>query len=135
MRKIRSHILLSILIVLSSAVNSQVPNRVSGDFTNVMFDQFVEQIEKAIAFRFYYNPAILDSFRVTVHAQETELPVLLKQVFQNTGFYFQIDTLNRVFVSNKKFDSYPALVEDFFARKSQGDDINAIVQTMPASEE
>ena len=76
---------------------------VSGDFRGLRFTQFVQQLETQTPYRFYYNPATVDT--VTVHAQAAGLPLtaVLAQVLERSRLHFAIDEAShRVYVSAER---------------------------------
>ncbi|MEJ7740667.1 MAG: hypothetical protein WKF97_24895 [Chitinophagaceae bacterium] len=106
---------------------------ISGEFSSVKFDRFVEKIREGTSYRFYYIPAEVDSFYVTIIARELSMPVLLNKIFSNTPFHFAIDTLHRVFIT-KHVVIHTTLAPGFFEKsKGVGDTIvnERVVSAMP----
>ncbi|MBD0375896.1 MAG: TonB-dependent receptor, partial [Flavisolibacter sp.] len=95
----------------------QEEKRISGNFTNSTFPQFVQKMEAVSDFHFYYTSTELDSFQVNVSAQNILLKDLLKKIFEGTDFYFAIDHLNHVFIS-KKVPVLTNLPAGFFEKQS-----------------
>lgn len=65
--------------------------RISGDFVDLRFEQFVERIEARTPYRFFYIPADGDSIRVNLRVENQPLRAVLQQVFENTRYAFAID--------------------------------------------
>src|SRR4030095_10526625 len=119
MRRVMVRILLcGISFILSAGLAAQPATRISGHFNNLRFPLFVREIENKIECQFYYNPAELDSVVVNVQADQLRLDELLDLAFLNTSFRFTIDSLNNVFVYNKRFTIQPKLPADFFGQRN-----------------
>ncbi len=84
-----------------------------GEFYNLKFPQFVQQIEAKSAFHFYYDEAALDTFTVNIKVTDEPLTDLLNKIFGNTIFHFSVDPLNRAFITKNK-SMQTALSADFF---------------------
>ncbi len=72
----------------------------SGDFRNLRFEEFARRVEAQTPYRFYFQPAMLDS--VTVHVQPSGLPLVavLRQVFEHSPLRYAVDeATNRVFIT------------------------------------
>jgi hypothetical protein len=96
---------------------SQPVQRISGDFRNLPFSQFVNKLETSSSFHFYYDPAQLDSLTVNIKADQILLDELLNQVLSNSAFTFAIDSISNVFVYNKRYIIQTKIPEDFFTYK------------------
>ncbi|WP_187261937.1 TonB-dependent receptor [Pontibacter beigongshangensis] len=66
------------------------------------FPEFVRAVEAATDYRFFYNPAYLDSLTVTVQVKDKPLETVLEQVLGNTAFKFAIDAQNKVYITKGK---------------------------------
>ena len=60
-------------------------NRITGQFYNVKFPDFVKQAESTTIYHFYYDEAALDSFTINLQLTEETLPGSLEKIF-NTNF-------------------------------------------------
>lgn len=101
-------------------VKGQGISRISGEFNNISFGEFVRQVEAQTDFHFFYDSTELDSFRVTGSVQHVTLDNLLRQVFQKTSFHFSIDTSLHYIVVGKSIVG-TQLALNFFNRKDLGD--------------
>ncbi len=72
---------------------------ISGQFTDITFGQFVNEIEARTDYRFFYNPREVDSLRVRLQVTNKPLPAILNQVFEGTSLRYAIDGRNRVFIT------------------------------------
>ena len=105
-------------VLISAGINAQTPTRISGDFVNLRFPQFVQEVESRTNSRFFYNSNALDSLLINVRAEQLSLKELLDLALANTSFRFTIDTLNNVFVYDKRFTIQPRLPEEFFSERT-----------------
>ncbi len=104
-------------VLMSAAITAQTTTRISGNFLNLRFPQFVQEIESRIDYHFYYNPVEIDSLHVSVRADQLTLKEVLDLALLNTSFRFTIDSLNSVFVYDKRFNIESNLPPDFFSQK------------------
>ena len=56
-------------------------------------------MEERSAYKFYYNGSELESFSVTLDADHQPLPLVLRQLFQNSPYHFVIDPLKHVYIT------------------------------------
>ncbi len=120
MRVVLSCILFGLIDLFSGPVTMGQPaQRISGDFVNIPFKQFVNKVETSFNYHFYYNPAELDSFDVNVKADQILLYDLLNQVFSNSLFTFAIDSINDIFVYNKRYIVQTKIPQEFFSAEKK----------------
>ncbi len=99
-------------VLFSSSLKAQ-NTPINGEFKNMFFPEFANQIEAKTHFHFYYKKAALDSFPININIVNEQINQILNQVFQNTSFRFSIDTFNHVFIAqNMKLQTH--LSTDFF---------------------
>ena len=72
---------------------------INGTFTNVRFGQFVQDIETRTPYRFFYNPADVDSLVVDLRVEKQPLRKLLQQLFNGSKYGFAIDQQQRVYIT------------------------------------
>ncbi|MES2730242.1 MAG: TonB-dependent receptor, partial [Bacteroidota bacterium] len=79
--------------ILSPAVFSQtsIEKRISVDFDEVYFSQFIRDVEGQTGYFFYYQPHTFDSLKVTLHVKDQPLTSVLEQVFKSSDFRYAID--------------------------------------------
>jgi hypothetical protein len=93
-------VLLGLLLGTFGSWAQQAGPTISGDFNNLRFEQFAQRVEAQTPYRFYFDPAVLDS--VTVHVQATGQPLVavLQQIFAHSALHFALDAAtNRVFIT------------------------------------
>ena len=113
----RLYILLTLGYLLqTNQVSGQSDKRISEDFRNVLFPEFVQRIETITGYHFYYKPSQLDSFNVNIKADNISLPDILSKIFAGTSFHFSLDKENNVFI-NSKYTIQTDLPNDFFNTK------------------
>jgi hypothetical protein len=106
-----------LLLLSFTGYGQQAQKMVSGTFTHLPFEQFASQLEAQTAYRFYFDPAAVDSLYVTLQVQDQPIRAVLVQALQGTSFRFAIDEENRVIVSAGTAIN-PALPGDFFQPKT-----------------
>ncbi|MGZ8524991.1 MAG: TonB-dependent receptor [Chitinophagaceae bacterium] len=102
-------------------ISAQSSKRVSEDFRNTLFPEFVFKVEAITDCHFYFKSEELDTFKVNINAENFLLSELLTRVFANTTFHFAIDGENNVFI-NARFAIQTSLPKDFFNSAKAGID-------------
>jgi hypothetical protein len=97
---------------------------ISGDFKGLSFENFARVLETKSGYRFYFDPAQVDSLKINLLVQEKPLAQVLQQAFQNTDYRFALDNQKRVFITKGR-EIKPDLPTDSF----QGGATNAPVAT------
>lgn len=90
---------------------------ISGNFTHVSFDAFVQTVEDQTSYRFFYDPATVDSLEVNLQVQKQPLEKVLQQVLAGTALKFAISGTNQVFIT-KGSPIQVALPDGFFERRA-----------------
>jgi len=78
------------------------PTSISGQFNNLSFKQFAEEIEARSPYRFYFQARDVDSLRIQLSVTDKPLSVVLTRVFEGTPHQFAIDERNRVFITTNQ---------------------------------
>jgi hypothetical protein len=91
-----------ILVCTFHLVFSQTTPKISGNFNDLTFTQFAEEIEKQTDCHFYFRKQWTDSLKVNIAASNTPLDQVLKEIFQGTDLQFAIDRDHRVFVTRTR---------------------------------
>jgi hypothetical protein len=87
---------------------------ISGDFRNLRFEQFAQQVEAQTPYRFFFEAATLDTVTVHVQANGLSLVTLLKQVFAHSTLQFAVDAAtHRVFIT-PEYPLQTQVSDDFF---------------------
>ena len=107
----------AVSVLIPAVLTAQTTTRISGNFQNLRFPQFVREIESKIDCRFFYNPSEVDSLQINVRAEQLTLNELLDAALANTSFRFTVDSLANVFVYDKRYIIEPNLPPDFFSQK------------------
>ncbi|GAA4435323.1 carboxypeptidase-like regulatory domain-containing protein [Ravibacter arvi] len=94
-------IVVGVLLLVHSfqAAGQSKKDLVSGDFLNLGFSQFIEDLERQTGYTFYYEPDDFDSLQVTMQVKNQPLHTVLAALFQDSAFRFAIDPANRVFIT------------------------------------
>ena len=109
---------LGFTILINMAFGQSAADKpVSGNFTNVRFEQFARSVEAATSYRFYYNPTEVDSVIVNLQVDRQPLDRVLQQLLNGTLFTYAIDARKRVYITiNRPIRTN--LPIDFFDRGS-----------------
>lgn len=75
---------------------------ITAEFNLLSFKQFAEAIEARSNYRFYFNPADVDSVQVQLQVTDKPLVFILTRVLEGTPLRFAIDERNRVFISQNQ---------------------------------
>ena len=78
---------------------AQDDKTITGDFKDLTFTDFVNQIEKDTKYKFYYNPAWIDSLKINLSVLRKTVPETLDELFQNTELRYAIDKNYSVYIS------------------------------------
>lgn len=107
-------ILVTVLMCLNWSYSwSQTEARIRGEFKNMTFTQFVEDIEKKSDYHFYFNPRWVDSLVVNLTVNNKSLPEILDEVFADTELRYAIAPTHQVYITLKE-SIVTALPIDFF---------------------
>ncbi len=88
---------------------------VSGSFTNLTIEEFVQQLEAQTPFHFYYTASLFDSIRITLRVQAEPLEKVLHAAFPvDSGFQFSFDQSHHVFIT-KGLSIQTSLPPDYFS--------------------
>ncbi len=71
----------------------------SVNFQQANVAQFVTEIESKSSYHFYYDPAQLDSLKVTLQVTDKPLETILDMALKNTKFYYAITPQLQVFLT------------------------------------
>ncbi|PJJ53194.1 TonB-dependent receptor [Hymenobacter chitinivorans] len=96
----RLWLLLVCVVLAGPAVAQQAPGpMVSGTFSALSFEEFARAVEAQTPARFFFDPAALDSVKITLQVQNQPLKDVLALVGQHTRLHFALDSLNHVYVT------------------------------------
>ena len=116
---LRIPLLLGLFLLFQAALGQAVPEKkFTGSFSGISFTQFARQIESESAYRFYFDPATMDSLTVNLQAQNQPLPALLDRLFQGTPYSYAIDGEQRVFTA-KGIVLRTELPAGYFSREAE----------------
>ncbi|MGY2134136.1 carboxypeptidase-like regulatory domain-containing protein [Hymenobacter sp. HD11105] len=99
--KLLSRIILICLIVFAGRASyAQEPGLlISGNFEKTSFETFAKSVEAKTPYRFYFNPATVDSVVVTAQIQDRPLQEVLDIVLKGTNLHYAIDSEKRVYIT------------------------------------
>ena len=93
-------ILISLMCCRYAVAQMVSPAEISVDLTQVRLDSLVSLIEDQTDYRFYYDPGLLDTVRVSVKTTRGNLDDVLKQAFRETRITYAVDGNQRVYLAN-----------------------------------
>ena len=117
----RRGLLLGALLLAATAGYGQqagVP-LISARLEGAPFTQLVQEIEARTPYRFYFEPAAVDTIRVTVRAEQQPLPQVLEAALARSGLHFAIDEQRRVFLTSGR-PIVPGLADSYFQAAKPG---------------
>jgi hypothetical protein len=118
MRGILRYFFLSLILQLFFlSLKAQPGKLINGTFDKYTFQQFAKTVEIQTDYKFYYDPAEVDTFSVSLKADNIPLDLLLDKLFSSTDIYFAVDSYNRVFIS-RLFQMKTELPDNFSGRKA-----------------
>ncbi|TGE29481.1 TonB-dependent receptor [Hymenobacter metallicola] len=124
--------LLVLLVVCSPALygqNAPAEQTISGSFTNTPLSRFIGEIESKTTYRFYFDPATIDSVQVNLQLNQTPVPAALAQALEKTNLKFATDNAQRVYITPGKPLS-TELPTDFF-KTDQAETVATAEETTP----
>jgi hypothetical protein len=117
------HIFLScIVLLLFSELKAQENKFINKNFEQYTFKKFADTIEAITGYHFYYDQSEVDTFSVTIKADNISFGELLKRLFSGTDFKYAVDSDNRVFIS-RRFQMKTELPNNFFSDKPELNEI------------
>lgn len=102
---------------------SQTETRVSGDFKNITFIQFVEELEKKSEHRFFFNPIWVDSLVVNINVVDKTLSEILDEVLSDTELKYAITQSHQVYITLKAPVATELPIDFFDTSLASGDNL------------
>jgi len=109
-----------ILATFTTSAYGQTVKPITGNFIDVPFSQFVQEVETQTGYHFYYDPSQTDSLKITHRADNQPLDKAMAEIFESTDLHFSLDDHGHVFIT-KGAVIYTTLPENFFGRKKTSD--------------
>ncbi|MEX0363228.1 MAG: hypothetical protein AB3N10_19795, partial [Allomuricauda sp.] len=105
-----------LLVGMQHALAQEEIPKISISFTNVDVLDALQSIESKTDYKFYYLEAWLENIKVSGSYQDTQVSLILDDLFKNTVLNFYIAEDNKIFLlqNNQIYESLP---EDFFGKK------------------
>ena len=101
------------LVLISLRTDAQTEKRFSGEFSNLKFPQFVNEIERQSDYRFYFNPVWVDTLIVNVRVSNKTISQLLDDILADTEFKYAVTENHHIYITQRE----PLITElpiDFF---------------------
>lgn len=93
-------LLLIIVVCFFADLKAQTnTTKFTGTYLGMPFERFVERIEGESNFKFYYKKEDVANLQVNLQANDSDIKMILNQVFVETGLTYSIDASNRIWVT------------------------------------
>lgn len=108
------------------SLKSEAQNRlINGVFQNLSFSQFADTIASTYNYKIYFDPSETDSVQVDITANNVSINKVLDQILQGTSLHYAIDSLNRIFITNR-YSIQTSFAPDFFSPSHAADTSQAM---------
>ncbi|MEP0713566.1 MAG: carboxypeptidase-like regulatory domain-containing protein [Algoriphagus sp.] len=99
----KKYLLLILAACLFSGVKAQTSTpKFTGTYLGMSFERFAEKIESESYYRFYFKKSEVDTIQVSLQATDSDIRMILNQVFAQTGLTYSIDSSHRIWVTKGK---------------------------------
>ena len=109
-------------------------NNLTFQFSRILFDDFVDTVERKVPVRIYYSPRWTDSLYLNVSATNATVEGVLDKALRRDGLLFMITPDNRIILS-KGFaiktdfaEEYETYVRDKYAEAASADFLRPVMQ-------
>ncbi|SFB56262.1 TonB-dependent receptor [Algoriphagus aquimarinus] len=118
-------ILLLILLVSFFAEISAQTNttKLTGLYLGMSFERFAEKLESESDYKFYFKKTDVENLQVNLQAKDTDIRMVLDQVFAESGLSYSIDASKRVWVSRGKRMQIDFPQDYFLVQEKQDDNL------------
>ncbi|PZX50691.1 outer membrane receptor protein involved in Fe transport [Algoriphagus ratkowskyi] len=97
MRKI---LLLILAVCFFAELKAQTsPTKLSGTYLGMTFERFTQRIESESEYKFHFKKSDIENVQVNLQAKDSDIRMILNQIFAETGLTYSIDSSNRIWVS------------------------------------
>ena len=86
-------------LLLFQCVSAQENLRITWDYNNVSFREFVEQAESHLNVRFFYRDEWIENLKPSAFPGEESIRVLLDKLFENASLYYYIDGRGNIIIT------------------------------------
>jgi hypothetical protein len=109
-----------LLIFFTLNADAQNKQLINGEYKDLSFTQFADAIETNYNYSFYFDTTETNAVRINITANNYTIQQLLDKALQGTSLHYAVDSLNRVFITNRITiqTSFPS---DFFTAKTNND--------------
>lgn len=97
----------TLLLILITCIFAELKaqttlQKLSGMYLGMSFERFAQRIESESDYRFFYKNEDVENLQVNLQANNSDIVLILNEVFADTGLTYSIDSSNRVWVSKGK---------------------------------
>lgn len=120
MKKLRLLFSLSLLLMgLTIKSQEALQIKIDDSFDSVSSTDFFSRLEKKVPYKFYYDPAQLDSFVINLTVHGKTLPEVLREAFKATDIHFSIDSSNKNIFITRRLSIVTELPPKFFYKEDK----------------
>jgi len=119
MRKLLAVSFLTMVLATVGRSQEKTGPLITGNFENLSWEQFFQEIEKQAPVFFYYDASQLDSTLVNLSVREEALSSVLDKALKNSGLYYSFDSNNRIYIT-KGMRIVTHLPQGFFPSETAG---------------
>ncbi|HWB27374.1 MAG TPA: TonB-dependent receptor [Chitinophagaceae bacterium] len=130
----RHYLLILSITVLASTARAQTAKTITGNFADVPFNQFIQEVEAQTGYHFYYDASQTDSLKITYRGDRVPLTTALDEILQQYGLRYSIDDQGHIFIT-KAVQIYTTLPPGFFGTKKAVDTTSFAVEEPEETEE
>lgn len=109
-----------IMAVFANKAYSQTVKTITGNFVDIPFSQFIQEVENQTGYHFYFDPAQTDSLKINYRGSNVPINTALDEILRPFELRFSIDDNGHVFIT-KSVQIYTTLPPGFFGRKKGAD--------------
>src|SRR5690349_16692502 len=94
-----------ILFIFSCSLSYGQSNKntfITGNFTNVPFENLVKAIEQQTSYKLFYNPALFDSVVVNITVDHKTVSEVLDLALQGTSYRYAISKQGSIYLVKDK---------------------------------
>ncbi|MBB6325923.1 hypothetical protein FHS59_001551 [Algoriphagus iocasae] len=102
-----------ILLTFGSFAQTNTSTKLTGTYLGMSFERFVEKVESETPYKFFYKESDVENIQVNLQASNSEIRLILDEIFLNSGLTYSIDSSKRIWVSkgNRILIDFP---EEYF---------------------
>lgn len=92
--------LLILLLLISCNLGAQEQYKISGDFNNLTFKEFVSRAEKLLPVKFFYKDVWVRNLKLGENTDCSSLPCVLNNLFRGTSLHYIIEESGNIVITD-----------------------------------